>query len=170
MGLKNYTGSKWLGDPIRFPHSSNMARSRVQHGVALSPPKRKSWGEGKAAQMKSRRNDLATKLAGIIHERVDADRISATGELFPRATFKKTSQKQLFDFCFQFEGRIFTTPLCKLVIRKLVNLLGRDTIPKDPKVSYAKYVSKQATRFQKLVRQAKRYKAQGMKTIFVLTI
>lgn len=125
---------------------------------------RKPWGEGPAAVLKSRRADLATKLADILAKRLDHDRISTTGELFPRGNFKKATQKNLFDFCFAFPGRTFTSTLCKLVVKKLVAVLGRDTIPWNPKLSYAKFVAKQALRFQKLVQRAKRVKVGVAKT------
>ena len=134
-----------------------MARSEVVEAAAMVKL-RKPWGQGKAALQKNRRNRLAQQIADTLRNRLDADRITTTGELFPRSSFKRASMKELFDFCKTYPGRTFTKALCKLVIRKLVNDLGRDVIPKDPNMTFGKFIAKQGLKFQRLVQKAKRVK------------
>ena len=137
-----------------------MVRSRVKHSVrAVSSPDRKPWGQGPAALLKNRRNTLASNIAKILEARLDADRISSTGELFPRWSFRKASMRELFSFSTAFTGRTFTRALCKLVVRKLVMSLGKDSIPRDPEVSFAKFLNKQAAKFKNLIAKAKKVKA-----------
>ena len=132
-----------------------MTRSKIEESVAVKND-RKPWGQGKAALLKARRNSLATQIAETLGKYLDMDRISTTGEIFPRGSLKNVHMKELFAFSGDAHGRTFTVLLSKLVIRKLVNIIGRDAIPRDPKTTFGRFVTKQALRFQKLVQRARR--------------
>ena len=144
-----------------------MVRSPVKSSVrAVGNFERKPWGQGPAAKLKKRRNALASKIAQTLEERLDADRISTTGEIFPRWSFRKQSMQALFSFCREFQGRTFTQALCKLVIRKLVMALGKDSIPRDPDMPFGKFLTKQAVKFKNLIQKAKKVKA-GLSPCYV---
>ena len=137
-----------------------MVRSPVKKFVrAVGKQDRKPWGQGPAAKLKIRRNALASKISQTLEARLDADRISTTGEIFPRWSFRKRSMQDLFSFCNELQGRTFTHALCKLVIRKLIMALGKDSIPRDPHVPFGKFLNKQTVKFKNLIQRAKKVKA-----------
>ena len=117
---------------------------------------RKPWGFGKAAVLKHRRNSLALSMSEYLLERLDEDRVSMTGQLFPRGTLKKRANRVLFDWVHypEFGGRTFTKPVLRLVVKKLMK---RITLPLDPENT--RFVSQQTARLRRLVKSAKRLKA-----------
>ena len=125
-------------------------RSPVVHNI------RKPWGEGRAAMQKLKRQVRSQQIASQLLERLDTDSIQLTGQLFPRGNLKKRSVRCLFSWVHQFPGRVFTTPLLNMVIRKLLRSIG--DVPRNPKQSYGGYVSSQAKRLGILARRSKRIK------------
>ena len=120
---------------------------------------RKPWGHGKAAVQKMCRQNNACEIAGHLKERLDIDNVQVTGELFFRGTLKRRQTKFLFEWVPDYQGRLFTQQLLKLVVRKLLRWIG--PIPTDPKLSYGCFVKRQALRLGHLIRQAKRVKVRG---------
>ena len=141
--------------PAYWSTTATMVRSKIESSVAVKSD-RKPWGQGKAALLKARRNSVASQIAVTLGKHLDIDRVSTTGEIFPRGSLKSRHMKELFAFSRDFHGRTFTVLLSKLVIRKLVNIIGRDAIPRDPKMTFGRFVTKQALRFQRLVQRARR--------------
>ena len=127
---------------------------------------RKPWGHGKAALQKNRRNMLACEIAGKLLRRLDVEHVQLTGELIPRGTLKSSKTKRLFSWVHRFRGRVFTSALVKMVIRKLLRLIGN--VPINPNQTYGSYVSGQSKRLGKLARRAKKLKhiEEGFKNIF----
>lgn len=123
---------------------------------------RKPWGQGKAAVQKYRRNNLAFEIAGLLTERLDEETAQCTGQLLPRGGLKRKSSRKLFDWVhdpkFKGNARVFTKPLLRLVIKKILREVG--PIPMDPKKSYGTFVGQQAKRLGVLIRKAKRIKAK----------
>ena len=124
-----------------------------------SPPVRAirlPWGEGQAAQQKAVRSFKARQVVEILLERLDQEQIQMTGQLFPTGSLKRATVRACFDWAGKFQGRVFTKPLLKLVVRRFVRKLG--PLPLDPKQSYCAFITAQAKRLGKLVRRAKRMK------------
>ena len=120
---------------------------------------RKPDGCGKAAQQKFARNRKASVVAYFLLDRLDLEAIQMTGQLMPRGSLKRRQNRQIFDWVGQFNGRTFTSQLVRLVIKKLMRMVGQ--IPLDPKVTYGAYVKQQSKILRKLIRQAKRLKDSG---------
>ena len=128
-----------------------VAMRYVSHGV------RRPFGHGQAALLKNRRNYLATAIAQRLWDRLDMDRVQMTGEVLPRGTLKKVANRKLFEWIHEIEGRrIYTKPLLKLCVKKLLRFVG--PIPMDPKLPYGTFVKQQSCRLGSLIRQAKRIK------------
>ena len=121
---------------------------------------RKPWGQGKAAQQKYRRNALAFSMSELLMDRLDMDKVRMTGQLVPRGDLKKETNRTLFDWVnnSQFNGRTFTKPVLRLVIRKLMRNI---TFPLDPENK--NFVAQQAKRLRTLIRSAKRLKESFQK-------
>lgn len=132
-----------------------MAR-KVRHDV-----QRKPYGQGRAAVQKYRRRTLALQVAERLHEQLDHERVLRTGQLFPRGTLKNRANQELFkDWIHEFEGRVFTKPLLRQVVRVLIRLLRE--VPIDPAKPHGVFVTQQSKRLGHLIRQAKRLKAIGL--------
>ena len=116
---------------------------------------RKPWGQGKAAHQKYRRNSLAFSMSELLLERLDLEKVRMTGQIVPRGDLKKQSNGALFDWVnnSQFDGRTFTKPVLRLVIRKLMKNI---TFPLDPENK--NFIAQQAKRLRVLIRSAKRLK------------
>lgn len=129
---------------------------------------RKPWGEGRAAMQKQKRQSNPTLIASRLLDRLDVDNIQLTGQLMPRGTLKKRSIRALFTWVHEFPGRVFTYPLLKMVVRKLLRSIG--DVPRNPKQSYGGYVASQAKRLGILAHRAKRIKnkegSQGFWWVF----
>lgn len=118
---------------------------------------RKPWGQGKAALQKQKRARLAHLITGFLMSRLDAEEIQRTGQIFPRGTLKKRVLRKVFSWTPCIKGRVFTKPLLKLVVRKIIREVG--IVPMDPKKTFGSFVNQQARRFGMLARQAKRIKS-----------
>ena len=128
-------------------------------GIMRSPPVqalRMPWGAGRAALQKCFRNRRAAEVAHYLMDRLDLEHIGLTGQLFPRGTLKSSKNRRLFNWVGEFQGRVFTSPLLRLAIKKLLRLVG--PLPLNPKQSYGDFVKQQSERLGRLVRQAKRLK------------
>ena len=118
--------------------------------------KRKPWGMGRAAVQRYRRQTVALEVTELLLERLDEDKVTMTGQLFPRGNLKKPRCRTLFDWVHdpEFAGsRVFTKPMLKLVVRKLLKRLA---IPLNPENT--KFVGQQSARLRRLIRSAKRVK------------
>lgn len=137
-------------DAVTF-FCSWLAMRYVTHGV------RRPFGHGQAALLKNRRNSLASAVAQRLRDRLDVDRVQMTGELLPRGSLKKVANRKVFEWIHEIQGRrIYTKPLLKLCVKKLLRFMG--PVPLDPKLPYGTYVKQQALRLGSLIRQAKRIK------------
>ena len=117
---------------------------------------RKPWGCGRAARQKCIRNRSAAEVADYLLDRVDLEHIQLTGQLFPRGTLKSSKNRRLFNWVGEYHGRIFTSSLLRLAVKKLLRLAG--PLPLNPKQSYGNFVQQQSERLGRLIRQAKRLK------------
>lgn len=120
---------------------------------------RKPCGTGRAAQQKFARNRKASEVASYLYERLDLDTVQMSGQLMPRGTLKRRQNRHIFEFAGNFHGRTFTSQLVRLVIKKLMRMVG--PIPQDPNLSYGAYVKQQSKILRKFLRQAKRLKDSG---------
>ena len=116
---------------------------------------RKPWGMGRASVQKYRRQNVAFTISELLLERLDEEKVSLTGQLFPRGTLKKKASQKLFDWVHdsEFTGRTFTKPVLRLVVRKLLKKL---VIPLDPENK--NFVGQQSGRLRRFIRAAKRLK------------
>ena len=132
-------------------HAYSLATMRV----LLENVQRKPWGQGKAALQKYRRNSLSFSMSQFLLDRLDLDKVRMTGQLIPRGGLKRQSTKNMFDWVnnSEFDGRTFTKPVLKLVIRKLMRNI---TFPLDPECK--NFVAQQSKRLRTLIRHAKRLK------------
>ena len=94
-------------------------------------------------------------MSELLLERVDLEKVRMTGQIVPRGDLKKQSNRALFDWVnnSQFDGRTFTKPVLRLVIRKLMKNI---TFPLDPENK--NFIAQQAKRLRVLIRSAKRLK------------
>ena len=120
---------------------------------------RKPWGKGKAAEQKYVRNRTAFEVAELLKDRMDLDKVEMTGQLFPRGSLKKKTNKELMDWVHMYKGRLWTLPMLKQVVRVLTRTIHN--FPLDPSKTYGAFVKQQAKRLGQLVRQAKRIKDLG---------
>ena len=127
--------------------------------------KRKGFGHGRAAMQKAYRNSRAHEIAYILLDRVDQDHIVMTGQLFPRGTLKSSKNRRLFDWVAHYPGRVFTSALRKLVIKKLLRLIGQVAL--NPSQTFGEFVNQQSHRLGRLVRQAKRLKDPGLDGVWI---
>lgn len=114
------------------------------------------WGEGNAAKQKAIRSFKAGQVVNILADKLDQEQIQMTGQLFPTGSLKRAAVRACFKWTCKFRGRVFTKPLLKIVVRRLIRKLG--PVPLDPKQSFGAFVSAQAKRLGKLIRAAKRMK------------
>ena len=129
-----------------------MVRSPVVQAIRVRNP----WGKGKAALQKKRRQSKASEIASLLLDRLDGESMWMTGELFPRGTLKNRRNKAIFSWASGYTGRIFTKPLLKLVVRKVLRAIG--PIPSNPKLSFGAFIKQQALRLGQFIHQAKRLK------------
>lgn len=134
-----------------------MVRTVVRNGVT-----RKPWGQGRAAQQRYQRNRTAFDVAQLIKARMDVDQVQMTGQLFPRGSMKKLANKELLDWVHTFNGRVWTKPMLKQIIRVLLRTID---VPMDPSKTFGNFVNQQSKRLGYLIRQAKRLKARGFENI-----
>ena len=128
-----------------------MVRTAVRNGVA-----RKPWGQGRAAQQRCQRNRVAFDVAQVLQDRMDVDHVQMTGQLFPRGSLKRRANKEFFNWVHTYNGRVWTKPMLKQVVRDLLRTID---VPMDPAKTFGSFVTQQAKRLGSLIRQAKRIKA-----------
>ena len=118
----------------------------------MAKPQRKPKGEGKAALQRKARNEKARNIANEIWQRLDADLVDATGQLFPRGSTRKVAVRDLFgSWIHEIKGRVFTWKLCCSVCRHVISLLGHSP-PRDPGERFSTYIGTQAERLRRLAR------------------
>ena len=112
---------------------------------------------GRREEQKLERQARAGAFVDRLLPRLNIEDIERSGRLIPRGTLKRRCVKRIFGFVTLgvYGGRIFTSRLCKLIIRELLRRL-QFTPPRDPKESFTDYVSKEALRLQLMARKAKR--------------
>ena len=87
-----------------------------------------------------------------------ADVVNHTGELFPRGDLRKKKVRTLVEFASgpACRGRVFTTRVCRMAIRKLMRSDLELKPPRDPEESWNTWLDRQSRRLQVLVRSAKK--------------
>ena len=123
---------------------------------AMAKPARKANGQGRAALQKKVRQGKAKEIAKEIWERLDADLVDLTGNIFPRGTTRKKAVHALFwPWIGKVQGRVFTWRLCCSVCRQIIQFMGHAP-PRRPDLAFSAYIGAQAERLRVLVRAVKK--------------
>ena len=103
------------------------------------------------AQRATRASDLSDALWRVHMPHSD---LEVTGELFPRGTLRRRSNRQRLAFLADFAGRFFTRKICLKAIKKLVH--EHDLRPlRQPSESMAQWCQRQAVKLQRVAKRAK---------------
>ena len=116
---------------------------------------RKPFGQGKLAQQRNRREDIAKTLSSKILQILDLDIVESTGCIFPRKLDLRMVKNRKYMFLKKQVGRIFTMKVCVAVVRKVVASLPF-SLTKDPRSTLDDFIRAQAKRLQTLARKSKR--------------
>ena len=114
--------------------------------------------DGRRQQQCHDRAKKAEFVAGLVLEALDMERVEQTGAIFPRQNLKNSYVRRLVSFASlgKCSGkRFFTQRLVKLVLKKIIKKLPFG-LARDPQQTLDQYIAVQASRFQKLMRKAKR--------------
>ena len=137
-----------------------LAYKRFVRAMAKRP--RAKNGEGRAAKQTAARNKLAAKVAKWLLPWINANKVEATGCLFPRGCLKKKGVRRLTSsWLHKLDGRrCFTKCLLHRVCDELVHKLGFIP-PRQPSVSFQDYLGQQSARLGAIIRQAKKARSDS---------
>ena len=118
---------------------------------------RAKHGDGPGACLQKEREKRAKRLVKYVWPRLDFEKISKTGQLWPRGSLKKRKVRAIFkDWIFRTSGhRYFTKNVCRRTCEILVEQLQYYPT-RPPRQSYNQWIQEQCQRFHELCRNAKK--------------
>ena len=128
-------------------------------------------GQGRAARQTQARYQLAAKVAKWLLPQMHANKVEATGSLFPRGSLKKKALRELTSpWLHKLDGRrCFTKGLLHRICDELVHKLGFIP-PRDPGQSFQDYLVQQSARLGVIIRQAKKLRSDWTLALTCFTL